>query len=157
MSVRFNSHMSDIELFRDKCFIKFRDITHKMNEKNVQEIKKIGQHIRQHGDFREVWILAGNDVNDFDFVFKDNHQIRTLDTNMDLTKMDNFEYENVWLLDLHDVEVTNDHLQKWNQNFPNTRLMCVHEHNENGLTDDQKTQIKQVMKHVDTAQECKKF
>lgn len=134
-------------------------MTQKLDDKNLEEIKKIGHYFEGLGNhgFREVWIMCGNTVNDFDFAFENNVDLRKVMTNMDLTQLKDFDYKHVWLLDMFNFDVTNDSLTKIHKNFKNTRLMCVHARDEHGLNDDQKTQIKTIFEHVDRAQECRKF
>lgn len=162
--VRLNSDQGDFQSDRDKFFLRTRDTNRKIDDQQMNNLKKIRQiHDRQGGDrnqLREVDIRCGNDLSQFAFVFKkDNQNLRRVRTNRgnDLTQLDDDKrFDNVWCLNVR-IDANDDNLNKLNRNFPNVKQIQINTKDQNGMTDDQKDKVKNIFKNADRRNECRKF
>jgi hypothetical protein len=161
--IRLNSNQGDFQSDRDKFFLRQRDGDRKIDDQQLNNLKKIRQNQdRQGGErnqLREVDIRCGNDLNQFDFIFrKDNRNFRRIYTNRDLTQLcDDCRYDRVWRLSVRNFDANDDNLSKLNQHFPNCQRFSINSRDQNGLTDTQRDQIKTTFQKTDRRTECRNF
>jgi hypothetical protein len=150
---------TDIQSSQEKFIYRCKDETRKASQESLENLRKIRQQQdKQRGDrdfIRDVIISAGNDPNDFDFIFNQNQAIKMIRTSLDLSLLNNDgKFENVWGLFLHKIGVNEEKIQKISEKFPNVEIIRICEDN---LTDELKQSVKSHFKKADRRQECIDF
>jgi hypothetical protein len=153
--LRLTSDDSEIQVNDEKCVLVKTNTDDKFGDDDLEKIKKVTD--RRTGNLRELKVLCGNDADKLKHLLKDNMDtLRKVDTNIDLGKIDDdTTCRKLKDLTLGGNDLNDNTLDKITKIFPNTEKLCIYK--DDGLTEDEKTNIKNRMKNLKRTMECRKI
>jgi hypothetical protein len=153
--LRLTSDNTEIQSNDEKCILAKTKPSKKFGDDELEGLKKVTD--RHAGNLRELKVLCGNDADKLKHLLKDNKDtLRTIDINLDLRKIDDdTTCPKLKDLTLGGNDLNENTLDKIGKLFPNTEKLCIHNNEE--LTDDEKTKIENPLKNLKRTTQCRKI